>query len=86
MTYCNEIKERLEQKLGADVSMFDDNNTLNKRIKISEQMKNPIIMIIGDQEVENKSVNLRHKIKQERYEQSLEEFIYSLEDEMKVTI
>ena len=86
MEYCNTIRERLEQKLGADVVMFDDNNTLNKRIKLSEQMKNPIIMIIGDQEVENKSVNLRHKIKQERYEQSLEDFIYALEDDMKVQI
>ncbi len=86
MAYCNEIKERLEQKLGADVVMFDDNNTLNKRIKNAEKQKNPIIMIIGDAEVEAKSVNLRHKIRQERFEQSLEEFIYALEDDMKASI
>ena len=86
MTYCNEIKSRLVRELGVDIVMYDDNNTLNKRIKIAEQMKNPIIMIIGQQEVEKQSVNLRHKIKQKRYEESLQDFIYHLKDEMIITI
>ena len=86
MEYCNDIRERLEQKLGADIVMFDDNNTLNKRIQMAEKQKNPIIMIIGDKEVEAGTVNLRHKIKQKRYEESLQDFIYHLEDEMKISI
>lgn len=86
MNYCNNIKGRLERELGADIVVFDDNNTLNKRIKIAEQMKNPIIMIIGDKEVEAKTVNLRHKIKQKRYEQGLEEFMLDLAKDMKVSI
>ena len=86
MNYVSEIKEILETRLGADIVIYDDNNTLNRRIKTAEQMKNPIIMIIGEQEVDNRSVNLRHKIKQKRYEESLQDFIYHLEDEMKITI
>ena len=86
MAYCADIKNQLEQELGADVVMFDDNNTLNKRIKLAEKQKNPIIMIIGDAEVEAKSVNLRHKIKQERYEQDLQEFKYELKDSMQISI
>lgn len=86
MAYCQDIKNQLEQELGADVVMFDDNNTLNKRIKLAEKQKNPIIMIIGDAEVEAKTVNLRHKIKQERYEQDLEAFKTELKESMQITI
>jgi len=86
MMYVSEIKDILETKLGADIVIYDDNNTLNKRIKTAEQMKNPIVMIIGEQEVDNRTVNLRHKIKQQRYEESLQDFIYHLEDEMKISI
>ena len=45
-------------------------------------MKNPIVMIIGEKEVDNRTVNLRHKIKQQRYEETLQDFIYHLQDEM----
>jgi threonyl-tRNA synthetase len=86
MNYVSEVKNRLVHELGADVVVYDDNNTLNKRIKIAEEMKNPIIMILGNQEVDNQSVNLRHKIKLKRYEESLQDFIYHLKDEMKISI
>ena len=86
MNYVNEVKDLLTQKLGADIIVYDDNNTLNKRIKTAEQMKNPIIMILGEKEADNRTVNLRHKIKQKRYEESLQDFIYHLEDEMKISI
>lgn len=86
MVYVDEVKNRLVQELGADVIVYDDNNTINKRIKTAEQMKNPIIMILGQQEVDNKTVNLRHKIKLKRYEESLEDFISNLREEMKISI
>lgn len=86
MKYVDEVKERLVQELGADVIVYDDNNTLNKRIKTAEQMKNPIIMILGEKEVGAQSVNLRHKRKLKRYEESLQDFIYHLKDEMKISI
>lgn len=84
--YINEIKSRLVNELDADVIIYDDNNTLNKRIKTAEQDLNPIVMIIGDKEVEDNSVNLRHKVKQKRYQQSLNEFVSDLEKEMKIVI
>ena len=86
LKYCNDIKKMLKEDMDIDSIMFDDNNTLNKRIKIAEKMKNPIIMIIGDQEVNNNSVNLRHKIKQKRYEIGLEDFLLELQEEMKIKI
>ncbi len=81
-----ELKRRLNVELGADVILYADNNTFNKRIKMSEEDKNPIIAIIGNAEAERGSVNLRHKIKQQRYEQPVDEFIEALREEMNLVI
>lgn len=85
MTYLNDVKKLL-MSIGADVIVYDDDNTFNKRVKNAEEDKNPIITIIGDQEVENGSLNLRHKIKQQRYEIELTQFKYELIDEMNIEI
>ena len=81
-----ELKRRLNVELGADVIMYADSNTFNKRIKMSEEDKNPIIAIIGNAEVESGKVNLRHKIKKERYEQSVDDFIEAVRAEMNLVI
>ena len=85
MEYVTEVKNLLVG-IGADVVVYDDNNTLNKRIKMAEQDKNPIVMILGDKEVEERTVNLRHKVKQKRYQQALSQFKYDLMDEMEIII
>ena len=85
MEYLDDVK-RLLVSIGADVVVYADDNTFNKRVKIAEEDKNPIIAIIGDQEVENGSLNLRHKIKQKRYEIELNQFKYELIDDMIITI
>ena len=81
-----ELKRRLNVELGADVILYADSNTFNKRIKMSEEDKNPIIAIIGNSEAENGTVNLRHKRKMERYEQSVDEFIEAVRAEMNLVI
>lgn len=85
MNYIQEIKKTMIS-IGADVVVYADNNTFNKRVKTAEEDRNPIIMIIGDSEVENGEVAVRHKIKQQRYEQSLQEFTNSLIAEMQMVI
>jgi threonyl-tRNA synthetase len=85
MEYVDEVKSILNG-VGADVVVYDDNNTLNKRIKMAEEDKNPIVMILGDKEVDERSVNLRHKVKQKRYQEDLSQFKYNLIDEMNLTI
>ena len=81
MHYINEVIDMLKP-LRADCRIYDDSNTFNKRIKNAEEDKNPIVMIIGDNEVKHRTVNLRHKIKQQRYETSLDMFKYALAVEM----
>jgi len=85
LVYVNDVKSMLNE-IGADVRIYNDGNTLNKRIKNAEEDKNPIVMILGDKEVDEGSVNLRHKVKQKRYQQELTEFKYKLIDEMLLTI
>ena len=85
MQYVDDVKKMLNG-IGADVIVYDDSNTLNKRIKNAEQDKTPIVMILGDKEADEGSVNLRHKVKQKRYQQELTEFKYSLIDEMNLII
>ncbi len=81
-----ELKRRLNVELGADVIIYADSNTFNKRIKMSEEDKNPIIAIIGNSEAVNGTVAVRHKIKKERYEQSVDEFIEAVRVEMNLVI
>lgn len=81
-----ELKRRLNVELGADVIIYADSNTFNKRIKMSEEDKNPIIAIIGNSEAVNGTVAVRHKIKKERYEQSVDEFIEAIRVEMNLVI
>jgi threonyl-tRNA synthetase len=85
MTYVKEVKERLNQ-LGANVEIFDSHETLNKRIKQAEELKNPIIIIIGDSEADLYTLNIRHKIKQKRYEINLEDFITEMKEELTFSI
>jgi len=86
MDFAFNLKKRLKKELGADSIIFDNNDTLNKRIKNAEQMKNPIIAIIGDKEVDENILNLRHKIKQKRYEVGIEEFLLELKKDMDLKI
>lgn len=81
-----ELKRRLNVELGADVIVYADSNTFNKRIKMSEEDKNPIIVVIGNSEAEHGTVAVRHKIKKERYEQSVDEFIEAVRKEMDFSI
>lgn len=83
--YIDAIIAKLKN-INADYIVYNSNDTLNKRIRQAETDKNPIVMIVGDKEVESKSVNLRHKVKQERYETSVWEFLEDLEREMEIKI
>jgi len=85
MEYIEKIKKELLLH-NINIKVYDSDDSLNKRIKISEQDKNPLISIVGDKEVEENSLNIRDKIKKENYQVSLDSFIEYLKDEMNVII
>ncbi len=61
--------------IGADSSIYDKNDSLNKRIRTAEKSRVPMLIIIGDEEVEGKTVAVRDRREREQYNLSEDEFL-----------
>ncbi len=85
MSYLKDIKQMLIS-IGADVVIYDGDETFNKRVKMSEEDKNPIIAIIGDQEASTGTLNLRDKHAQKRYSIECSALKYKIQDELNMRI
>lgn len=72
--YAKELAKQL-QAIEIDSEVFNQNESLNKRIRIAEKQRIPMIVVIGDDEVSNSKVALRDRRKRERSEMSKEEFL-----------
>ncbi len=72
--YALELAKELQQ-LEIDSEVFNQNESLNKRIRIAEKQRVPMIVVIGDDEVTNSKVALRDRRKRERSEMSKVEFL-----------
>ncbi len=57
------------------VELFGQNETLGKRIREAEMKKIPYILVMGDKEIESKSVNVRTRGQKETETVSVEKFI-----------
>ena len=67
--------EKELQLLEIDSEVFNQNESLNKRIRIAEKQRVPMIVVVGDDEVANSKVALRDRRKRERSEMSKVEFL-----------
>ncbi|MEA3554481.1 MAG: threonine--tRNA ligase [Campylobacterota bacterium] len=72
--YAQELAQQL-QLLEIDNEIFNQNESLNKRIRIAEKQRVPMIVVVGDDEVANSKVALRDRRKRERSEMSKAEFL-----------
>lgn len=72
--YAHEICRKL-RAIGVDSEISDKDETLNKRIRTAEKQKVPIILVLGDNEVSEKSVALRDRRARQQQNLSLDEFI-----------
>lgn len=71
--YAKELqKELLENDI--DSKIYDMNESLNKRIRMAEKQRVPMIVVIGDEEVTNSKVALRDRRKREQSNLTKEEF------------
>jgi len=61
--------------INADSMIYDKNDSLNKRIRTAEKSRVPMLIIIGDEEVEGKTVAVRDRMTREQYNLSEEEFL-----------
>ena len=66
-----------------DSKIFDMNESLNKRIRMAEKQRVPMIVVIGDEEVANKSVALRNRRTREQSNMSKDEFMSMLKEIIK---
>jgi threonyl-tRNA synthetase len=76
--YAKELQKEL-QLIEIDSEVFNQNESLNKRIRIAEKQRVPMIIVVGDDEVANNKVALRDRRKRERKEMTKEEFLNMLE-------
>lgn len=81
LEYAKKIQSKL---LMVDISskISDRNDSLNKKIRIAEKERVPMILVIGDNEVANEKVSVRNRREKSQYEMSLNEFISDLEQKI----
>ncbi|MFG5088858.1 threonine--tRNA ligase [Campylobacter lari] len=72
--YAKEIAKKLLE-LGIDSEVYSKNESLNKKIRTAEKAHVPMILVLGDEEVVNKSVALRDRRAKEQKTLTLDEFI-----------
>jgi threonyl-tRNA synthetase len=80
--YARELAEKLID-IDVDVEIYDQNESLNKRIRNAEKSRVPMIVVIGDDEVEHKKVAVRDRRARERSEKSEGEFMMLIKEKMK---
>lgn len=81
-SYCKELMDKL---LEEDIRVEIDNSeeTLNKKIKVSNDMKNPYTVVVGNNEIENNSVSFRKLGSREQNVMKINEFVNMIKDEIK---
>ncbi|MBP9491934.1 MAG: threonine--tRNA ligase [Sulfurospirillum sp.] len=67
---------------GIDVEVSSKNESLNKRIRNAETMRVPMILVIGDAEVENQSVAVRDRRERTQYNLSKIELLKTLKEKL----
>jgi threonyl-tRNA synthetase len=72
--YAKELADKLID-INADSEIYDKNDSLNKRIRTAEKTRVPMLVIIGDEEVEGKTVAIRDRRTREQYNLSEDEFL-----------
>ena len=80
--YCKKIKNILLEE-DIRVSYDDSKEQMNKKIRQSNIMKNPITIIIGDNERDNNLISYRLLGNDETYSLNVDEFIKFIKEEIK---
>lgn len=77
VAYAEQLKKLLLLE-DIDAEVYDKNESLNKRIRTAEKQRVPYVVIIGDEEVDNKTVAIRDRRAKEQYNLTQDEFMVKL--------
>jgi len=80
--YAYMLKKMLLQE-GIDAEVHDKNDSLNKRIRTAEKQRVPYVVIIGEEEVSNKTVAIRDRRNKEQYNLTQDEFMVKLTKQLQ---
>lgn len=75
---CNKLKEE-----NVRIELFDQNETLGKKIREAEMQKIPYLLVVGDKEIEANAVAVRERGKGDSGQMNLEKFIEKITNEIK---
>ncbi len=78
--YAKEIASKLK---GIRVEIKDQNDSLSKKIRNGETQKIPYIVIVGDQEIKSKKINVRTHGKKQTQDLSVTKFLAQLNDQIE---
>jgi len=81
LDYAKKLANELMAE-GIDVEVSSKNESLNKRIRNAETMRVPMILVIGDAEVENQSVAVRDRRERTQYNLSKIELLKTLKEKL----
>lgn len=81
VAYARELGDKLID-MGADYEIFDKNDSLNKRIRTAEKGRVPMIIVLGDEEVNSKCVAVRDRRTREQYNLSESEFLTLIKEKI----
>jgi threonyl-tRNA synthetase len=79
--YAYALKKELRTR-GIDAEVYDKNESMNKRIRTAEKQKVPYVVIVGEEEVANRSVAIRDRRRKEQYNLSQEDFMLQLSQQL----
>jgi len=80
--YCKSVQEIMKDE-GLRVEINDKAETMNKKIRNAQLQKINYILVIGDKEIENKTVNVRTRDEKILGEKTVNNFIKELQEEIK---
>ncbi|MCD8213628.1 MAG: threonine--tRNA ligase [Campylobacter sp.] len=81
LDYAKQIAKEL-RKINVDSEIASKNESLNKRIRTAEKQRVPMIIVLGDNEVANRSVALRDRQARTQSDMGLAEFINLMKEKL----
>ncbi len=80
--FALKLKEELK-KCDIFVEVLDKNDSLNKKVRLAEKQKIPMILVLGNEEMETEILSIRDREKQAQYKMPLKEFLNMVESKMQ---
>ncbi|MGL2443504.1 threonine--tRNA ligase [Helicobacter pylori] len=80
--FALKLKEELK-KHDIFVEVLDKNDSLNKKVRLAEKQKIPMILVLGNEEMETEILSIRDREKQAQYKMPLKEFLNMVESKMQ---